>query len=60
MTVTWEGGQRSFCHGERIHTESAYKYRSDDFALLLEQAGFDDVCAWRDADDAFAVFHARG
>ncbi|WP_428851328.1 L-histidine N(alpha)-methyltransferase [Imbroritus primus] len=60
VTVTWSGGTRRFLHGERIHTESSYKYRDEDFALLLEQAGFDDICVWHDRQDAFAVFHARG
>lgn len=60
VTVTWSGGSRRFVHGERIHTESSYKYREEDFALLLEQAGFDDICMWRDRQETFAVFHARG
>lgn len=60
VVVTWTGGSRRFLHGERIHTESSYKYCPDDFTLLLEQAGFGDVNMWTDRHDQFAVFHARG
>ena len=57
--VHWQGGERSFAAGERIHTENSYKYRSDDFADLLRQAGFDRVTAWRDANEWFGVFVAQ-
>lgn len=60
VRVSWNGGARDFAAGERIHTEDSYKYRPDDFALLLESAGFTDPVHWTDPRGWFAVFHARG
>lgn len=59
VTVRWPEGSRAFRAGERIHTEDSYKYRPDDFAALLESAGFDDPVWWTDPRGWFAVFHAR-
>ncbi|CAG2130540.1 L-histidine N(alpha)-methyltransferase [Cupriavidus numazuensis] len=59
VRVHWDGGERRFGEGERIHTEDSYKYRPGDFALLLEAAGFDDPVYWTDPLGWFAVFHAR-
>ncbi|KWR78588.1 L-histidine N(alpha)-methyltransferase [Cupriavidus sp. IDO] len=59
VTVHWPGGAREFAAGERIHTEDSYKYRPEDFAMLLEAAGFDDPVHWTDPRGWFAVFHAR-
>ncbi len=58
-TVRWPGGERRFSAGERIHTENSYKWRPDDFAELLAQAGFTRPRRWRDDQDWFAVFAAR-
>ena len=58
-SVSWPGGARHFSAGERIHSENSYKWRPDDFADLLRQAGFRQVRQWRDARDWFAVFAAR-
>lgn len=60
VCVNWPGGARAFVAGERIHTEDSYKYRPEDFALLLESAGFTDPVHWTDPHGWFAVFHARG
>ncbi|AEI77915.1 hypothetical protein CNE_1c25990 [Cupriavidus necator N-1] len=60
VRVQWQGGARQFAAGERIHTEDSYKYRPEDFTLLLEAAGFDDPVYWTDPSGWFAVFHARG
>ena len=30
QTVRWQGGERRFRGGERIHTENSYKYRQSD------------------------------
>ncbi|QET02395.1 MULTISPECIES: L-histidine N(alpha)-methyltransferase [Cupriavidus] len=60
VRVRWPGGERAFAAGERIHTEDSYKYRPDDFSLLLEAAGFTDPVCWTDPRGWFAVFHARG
>ncbi|WP_066731487.1 L-histidine N(alpha)-methyltransferase [Cupriavidus sp. D384] len=60
VTVRWPGGERQFAAGDRIHTEDSHKYRPDDFAILLEAAGFTDPVSWTDPRGWFAVFHARG
>lgn len=50
------GGQRiAFGAGERIHTESSYKYALDEFAVLAESAGFVVRQAWTDAEPLFSV-----
>jgi dimethylhistidine N-methyltransferase len=59
VTVKWQGGERRFQKGERIHTENSYKYTPEDFVQLLQQAGFKVTRTWSDADDWFMVCHAR-
>ena len=59
LTVHWQGGQRNFAAGERIHTENSYKYRQSAAVGLLEQAGFQATEVWTDAQGWFAVIHAR-
>lgn len=54
-----EGGERRFVAGERIHTESSYKYRLPDFSSLLGSAGFRVQASWTDEREAFAVVLAR-
>jgi L-histidine Nalpha-methyltransferase len=58
-SASWPGGARLFSAGERIHSENSYKWRPDDFADLLRQAGFTQVRQWRDERDWFALFAAR-
>lgn len=58
LTVRWQGGQRQFARGERIHTEDSYKYTVAGFSALLAQAGFDVGAVWTDPDDWFAVLYA--
>ena len=58
LTVSWPGGGRDFAAGARIHTESSYKYRLDNFTRLLGEAGFGGVTAWTDERCWFAVFLA--
>jgi L-histidine Nalpha-methyltransferase len=58
LAVRWPGGERCFGAGERIHTESSFKYRRADFEALLRDAGFRRVQAWTDARGWFAVFAA--
>ena len=57
--VRWPGGARHFNRGERIHSENSCKWRPEDFADLLRQAGFTRQRQWRDARDWFAVFAAQ-
>ncbi len=58
LTVRWQGGERSFAAGERIHTENSCKYTVDGFADLLQQAGFAKPRHWTDERGWFAVFWA--
>jgi dimethylhistidine N-methyltransferase len=58
ITVRWEGGERSFVEGERIHTESACKYTVERFRTMLRDAGFRAVRNWCDGDNRYVVFHA--
>lgn len=55
-TVRWAGGERHFAVRERMHTENSYKWRIEDFAALLEAAGFRAPRHWCDARGWFAVF----
>jgi dimethylhistidine N-methyltransferase len=59
LTVRWQGGQRRFERGERIHTESSYKYTQAGFIKLLEQAGFREARVWTDPRGWFMVCHAQ-
>jgi dimethylhistidine N-methyltransferase len=56
--VRTEAGPRVFAAGERIHTESSYKYAPSEFDALLRHAGFLDVVLWQDRRGDFAVFYA--
>lgn len=44
-----------FARGERIHTESSYKYSSDDLKALGESAGLGLSRTWTDAQERFSV-----
>ena len=59
LHVRWDGGERRFDAGERIHTENSYKWRRDDFEALLRSAGFGECSHWTDPAARFAVFWAR-
>ncbi|GGC02337.1 dimethylhistidine N-methyltransferase [Pseudoduganella buxea] len=59
LTVQWQGGERHFARGDRIHTEDSYKYTRESFADLLAQAGFTADGNWTDDAGWFAVMHAR-
>ena len=54
-----ERGLREFAAGERIHTESSYKYAPAEFNALLCRAGFLDVVQWQDDRGDFAVYYAK-
>jgi L-histidine Nalpha-methyltransferase len=41
--------------GDRIWTESSYKYRTEDVVRLVERAGFLPIMQWIDHDDQFAL-----
>jgi L-histidine Nalpha-methyltransferase len=59
-TVRWPGAQRHFEAGERIHTESSYKWTPSGFAALLREAGFAQVRHWTDPQAWFGVCLATG
>ncbi|OZI74429.1 L-histidine N(alpha)-methyltransferase [Bordetella genomosp. 12] len=59
VQVQWPGERRQFQPDETIHTESSYKYSTEDFQALLHEAGFSEVQHWSDARDWFTVYHAR-
>lgn len=59
ITVRWQGGQRRFERGERIHTENSYKYTPEGFVALLEQAGFGEARTWTDPRSWFMLCHAQ-
>ena len=56
VAVRWEGGERRFAAGDRIHTENSYKYTLESFGALLHDAGMQTVDAWTDPRRFFAVF----
>jgi dimethylhistidine N-methyltransferase len=59
LTVRWQGGERRFARGERIHTEDSYKYTPQAFTGLLQEAGFAVQEVWTDDAGWFAVMHAK-
>jgi L-histidine Nalpha-methyltransferase len=50
---------RHFRRGERIHTESSYKYSVASFSQLLSRGGFQHPVCWTDPQQWFAVFLAH-
>jgi dimethylhistidine N-methyltransferase len=58
-SVKWQGGERRFREGERIHTENSYKYTPRNFVQLLQQSGLSVNRTWSDANNWFMVCHAR-
>ncbi len=57
--VMIDGQPRRFQAGERIHSESSYKYSRSEFEAMLLEAGFTEITVWTDAESAFWVFYAR-
>lgn len=60
VTVRWAGHGRHFDAGERIHTESSYKWTLEGFNALLRAAGYRHIQHWCDPQQWFAVFLAGG
>jgi L-histidine Nalpha-methyltransferase len=62
QTVHLDGRTIRFARGERIHTESSYKYTLTGFRALAARAGFAHRRTWTDADALFSVqlFQATG
>ncbi|WP_436267111.1 L-histidine N(alpha)-methyltransferase [Pseudoduganella sp. LjRoot289] len=59
LVVGWQGYERHFGRGERIHTEDSYKYTRRGFIDLLQEAGFAATRTWTDDAEWFAVIHAK-
>ena len=59
FTARIAGTQIEFVAGERVHTESSYKYEPEAFEALAKQAGFSVERHWTDADGWFSVFLCR-
>ncbi|HXR55394.1 MAG TPA: L-histidine N(alpha)-methyltransferase [Casimicrobiaceae bacterium] len=57
QTIVVDGIARTFAAGERIHTESSYKYAPEEFSAMLERAGFAHVQCWQDDAGDFAVYY---
>ena len=55
QTVTLGGNQIHFKAGEKIWTESSYKYTNEGFGKLVEQAGFSIDQTWMDYNRFFSV-----
>lgn len=58
LQVRWAGVERHFAAGERVHTESSYKWTPASFAALLRDAGCHGTRHWQDENGWFAVFLA--
>ena len=58
VTVRWGNQERAFAAGERLHTENSVKYDLPRLRGLFADAGFEDLYAWTDAGEDFAVCHA--
>ena len=57
QSVRVNGAEITFDTGERLHTESSYKYSVDDFARLADSAGLAVRESWIDADQLFSVHY---
>lgn len=55
QTIRLGGHEFAFGDGERIHTESSYKYTPEEFAQMAAGAGFRPVRLWTDADGLFSL-----
>lgn len=55
------GDQFRFAPGQTIHTENSFKYASEQFHALAEQAGFQRINHWHDKQQQFqvALFQAQ-
>jgi dimethylhistidine N-methyltransferase len=56
--VHWNGGERRFAEGDRVHTENSYKYTQSSAVDLLAEAGFRARHMWVDQQGWFAVVQA--
>jgi len=55
QTIELEGREFTFDDGERIHTESSYKYAPEEFTAMARKAGFAPRGFWADKDGLFSL-----
>lgn len=55
VNIPAAGCSLSLREGERIHTESSYKYSEDQITAMAQRAGFCIERMWRDREQRFAV-----
>lgn len=53
------GREYAFTRGERVHTESSYKYDVEPFRRLAADAGFGALDCWTDAERMFSMHYLR-
>jgi dimethylhistidine N-methyltransferase len=59
QTVALNGERFAFTAGERLHTESSYKYTIEEFQSLAARAGYEPEAVWTDAAALFSVHLLR-
>lgn len=59
QTIRIDDEEFHFAAGERLHTESSYKYTVPEFQALAQRAGYDSTAAWTDAAERFSVHYLR-
>lgn len=55
VAISALGMHVDFAHGERIHTESSYKYDADEIRSMAQDSGFRVDDAWTDGAQRFSV-----
>ena len=55
QSVSLLGRRYHFARGERIHTESSYKYEVNEFKQLAAAAGWQGKTCWVDDNDLFSI-----
>lgn len=55
QTIRLKDQSFDFDDGERIHTESSYKYEPEEFAAMARAAGFTSRGLWTDKDGLFSL-----
>ncbi|BAU47120.1 methyltransferase [Sulfurifustis variabilis] len=59
QTISLKGERYEFSAGERLHTESSYKYTVEEFQALAARAGYVPEAVWTDPARLFSVHFLR-
>lgn len=59
QAIRLEGERFDLMAGERLHTESSYKYTIEEFQALATRAGYDAEAVWTDPKRLFSVHFLR-